>query len=355
VIRTAALVAAALFCAGCFHAEEDRKVARYLVYTKGSGPGRTIWIGDVDGRRMRRLARGAEPLVAPDGSSVAFHRCRDAWACQAEGDPRLYTISPDGGDPRLVGRGQFVYEWFPDSRHLLTVEATLDKVDSESGKRTVLARPAREVQGWSIAPDGHAVVFAVSAEEGRRSDCERRVDLLVVDAGGDEEARRLTNDGLNNDPVWGGDTIAFAREEARRPKCIGNPSSGIWTIRPDGSELRPIVAASPRRFSWNGYYGLMPFGWVAGRPIFLAGVRTEWGRELTLIDTRRGWMRAVDLDPRPRFGAPLYVDQLSRDGRYVLAHGCGAEYPCTISIYSVVERRARDLITGRVGSPHWNR
>jgi hypothetical protein len=34
---------------------------------------------------------------------------------------------------------------------------------------------------------------------------------------------------------------------------------------------------------------------------------------------------------------------------------CGAEYPCTIRIYSVSERRGRELITGRVAYPHWNR
>jgi hypothetical protein len=51
----------------------------------------------------------------------------------------------------------------------------------------------------------------------------------------------------------------------------------------------------------------------------------------------------------------MYVDHPSRDGRYVVGAACGAELPCTIRFYSVAARRARELITGAVAYPHWNR
>lgn len=352
MIRGAALLVAALFCGGCLRGEDEKSAAHYLVYTRGSGPAETVWIGDVDGRRMRRLVRGTAPLVAPDGSAIAFQRCRESWAChEAEGVPDLYTIAPAGGTPRLVARGVFVDGWFPDSRHVLSVERTLVKIDADSGKRTVIARPASQVQGWSISPDGDGVVYAVAPREGR-DECETRVDLFAaeVESG---DVRRLTTGGRNNDPVWGEDRIAFAREAT--PTCIGNPASGIWTMRPDGTDVRTVVPVSPRRFSWNGYYGLQPFGWVRGRSLLVVGVRSEWGPELALLDTRSGRIRAVDLDPRARYGAPMPVDYPSRDGRHVLGLGCGAEHPCSVRIYSMSERRARNVITGRVGSPHWNR
>jgi hypothetical protein len=51
----------------------------------------------------------------------------------------------------------------------------------------------------------------------------------------------------------------------------------------------------------------------------------------------------------------MYVEQVSRDGRFVLSTACGAENPCTISIFSVLEHPARDVVTGKVGNAHWNR
>jgi hypothetical protein len=153
--------------------------------------------------------------------------------------------------------------------------------------------------------------------------------------------------------VWGDGGIAFARHLRKRSCATLSP--GIWGVQPDGSKLRPIVAVAPRRFAWNGYYGLRPHGWVQGGPLLLAGVRSEWGDELAIVDTRSGRIRRPDLNPRPRYTASMAVDHLSRDGHHVLGIGCGAEYPCTIQIYSVLERKANNVITGRVGGPHWNR
>jgi hypothetical protein len=124
---------------------------------------------------------------------------------------------------------------------------------------------------------------------------------------------------------------------------------------PDGSDNRDVVFPAPRRFAWNGYYGLRPFGRVRGRPLLLAGVRTEWGNELALVDLRSGRIRKADLDPRPRSRAPMYVGYASRDGRHAVGTGCGAEFPCEISLYSVLERRGRTIASGRVAGAHWNR
>jgi hypothetical protein len=51
----------------------------------------------------------------------------------------------------------------------------------------------------------------------------------------------------------------------------------------------------------------------------------------------------------------MYVEHPSRDGRHAVGAACGAEGPCTIRIYSVVTGQARQLITGAVRYPHWNR
>jgi hypothetical protein len=61
----------------------------------------------------------------------------------------------------------------------------------------------------------------------------------------------------------------------------------------NGDELRPILPQAPRRFAWNGYYGLQPHGWVTGGSLLVAGVRTEWGDELALVDTQTTGIRTA--------------------------------------------------------------
>jgi hypothetical protein len=84
-------------------------------------------------------------------------------------------------------------------------------------------------------------------------------------------------------------------------------------------------------------------------------VPTEWGAELALVDSRSGSTRKPDLDPRPRYTSPMYVDHPSRDGLHVVGAACGAELPCTIQIYSVSDGRAKHVFTGAAAWPDWNR
>jgi hypothetical protein len=354
VTRAATLLVAALVSAGCVRDSEPEPVGRHLVYTQDlAWPKTTIWIGDVDGRRMRRLIGGFNPLVSPDGRRVAFNRCRVASEnCRVGLSPgKLYTVSPKGGAPELVSQSFSADGWFPDSKHLLSVDGRIAKLNVDTGKQTVLARPPRQLLGWSISPTGDEVVYAVLGKGVPTHICPFKGDLFVAQADGGG-TRPLTAEGRDSDPVWVADAILFAREKRG---CRLTPSSGIWTMHPDGTEIRPIVRVAPRRFAWNGYYGLRPHGRVTGASLLLAGVRTEWGDELALHELTRRRVRRPDLDPRPRYGRSMYVDHVSRDGRHVLAAGCGAEAPCTITVFSVLHRRARDIVTGRVGEAHWNR
>jgi hypothetical protein len=342
VIRRAALLLAALVCAGCVRDSESEPIRRYLVYSKGGmWPNHTIWIGDVDGRNMRRLTRGEHGLVSPDGEAIAITR-----------PSGVRLMRPDGSEERELGRGRAA-GWFADSRGLLVFRRdALVSVDTEDGDESVLVPDIALLRGWTVSPDGERLAYGLARKEARSGECGEYSDVYVVDGDGGSR-RRLTRDGRSSDPIWGDGTIAFAREPVKPPCAL--PKSGIWTMGENGKDLRAILPRAPRRFAWNGYYGLRPHSWVSGGSLLIAGVRTEWGDELALVDTRTRRIRRPDLDPRPVYRRHMYVDYVSRDGRHVLATGCGAEYPCTISIFSVPRRRIRDLITGRVGEAHWNR
>ena len=344
----AALLAAVLLSAGCSlesNGDDQPRNTRYLVYTKQIGlRAESVWIGDVDGRRMRRLVRGYGGLVSPDGRTVAFHR--------GEAPSTVYVVEPEGGDPRRVDGITQAQQWFPDSRHLLASGAGgLIRVDTDGEGTDVLVENADLVRGWSVAPDGR-LAYAQARRDEPWGLCREDVDVYVVGADG-RGRRRLTTDGRSSDPVWVTGGIVYARHPVR-PGCT-SPAAGIASMRQDGRSRRDIVFPAPARFASNGYYGLRPYGLVRGRQILLAGVRTEWGNELVLVDTRNGRISRPDLDRRPRRIRPMYVGYVSTDGRHAVGTACGAEFPCSINVYSVLEGRGRTLASGRVAGAHWNR
>jgi hypothetical protein len=340
-VRAAPLVAAALACAACGagnggSAEPASGQARYLVYTKGLGTQRqALWIGDVEGRRMRRLTRGNYGLVSPDGTTIAVSRRAG-----------IFTVDPRGRSERFVARGRPA-SWLPDSRHLLAMQPRgFVNIDLNDGGVEVIDR--RDVTTWTLSPDGTSVAYDVYREQPPAGECSFDVYSARVDG---SSKRRLTTGGRSSHPAWGETSIAFAF----RPVGTGCFKPRIWAMRSDGGQKRPVMRTLPNRFAFGGRYGVRPFGWVSASPLVLATIPTEWGAELAVVDSRSGRVRVPDLDPRRRLTTPMYADHTSRDGRYVVGAACGAEYPCTIRIYSVSERRGRELITGRVAYPHWNR
>jgi hypothetical protein len=341
VIRRAApLAVAALLCAACGGGNESSEptAARYLVYTRALGlPQQAIWIGDVEGQGMRRLTRGNYGLVSPDGRTIAVSRRSG-----------IFVVAPDGGGERFVARAKAAL-WLPDSRHLLAVQGkALVNIDLDDNSVAVIER--RDPASWSVSPDGQAVAYDLY--EKTAGVCDGKFDVYVADVDGSSK-RRLTQDGRSSTPVWGEKRIAFGY----RPVGAACFSPRVWTMQPNGAQKEPMMRTLPKRFvgGGSGFYGVRPFAWVGGRPFLLATAPTEWGAVLAIVNTRSGEVRIPDLDPRPRALTHMYVDDASRDGLHVVGAACGAEVPCTIRIYSVDGGRSRELATGRVAYPDWNR
>ena len=287
---------------------------------------------------MRRLTRGEYALVSPDGKTIAVSKRSG-----------IHTIGPDGRGERLVGRGKPA-AWFTDSQHLLTIRGeALVVIDLEDGGVAVVDRGP--VAG-SVSPNGEKVAYDRFQKTGRPWPCDESSDIYIADLDGTSR-RQLTTDGRSSTPVWGAHWIAFAR--LPEDFDCSYPTPRIWKMRPDGRGVTPIMRTLPGRFRSGGRYGVRPHAWVHGRPRLIATTPTEWGAELALVETRSGKVGEVDLDPRPKYVTAMYVDATSSDGLYIVGAACGAEFPCTIRIYSVARGRARELITGRVAYPHWNR
>jgi hypothetical protein len=338
--RAALLAAAALLCAACGTGDDTAPRAalssKHLVYTKAVGkPQQAVWIGDVNGTRMRRLTRGGYGLVSPDGRTIAISRRAG-----------IYTIDPRGRSERFIARGRPA-AWLPDSRHLLAVQRkALVTIDLADESTEVVER--REIVTWSISPDGKTVAYDVYVARPPSGECGFEIYSAQIDG---TSKRRLTTGGRSSHPVWGADSIAFAY----RPVGTGCFKPRIWQMGTEGGQRAPVMRTLPNRFADLGRYGVRPFAWVSDSPLLLATIPTEIGAELALVNRRSGRARVADLDPRSRRERPMYVDHPSRDGRHVVGAACGYEGPCTIRIYSVAAGRARELITGDVRYPHWNR
>jgi dipeptidyl aminopeptidase/acylaminoacyl peptidase len=326
---TLLVLAAALAPSAC---GSQTTVEDHLVFTRERSPARsTIWIADADGRHGRRLTRGYWAAISPDGRTVAVGR-----------DDGIHLVGSDGrGDRLLLPVKMGPEAWSPDGRWLIAdTERQLVAIDTRSGHRGLVVRGP--TVGFDFDPDGHRVVYAL-ARVSARVTCGVSSDLYTVEPSGGNRVR-LTRDGRSSYPVWGRDGIAFMRlPQSKGSDC---PGSGIWTIRPDGSGLRPVFAQPPRALSRNGYYGLQPVAWLPSDEL-LVGVRSEWGDEPARLDMR-GRLRRLTWPT-----ATYYVDKASRDGR--LALGAGGDDKLTIAIVRVSDGRPLFSLSGDVCCPDWNR
>ena len=153
-----------------------------------------------DGTRRRKLTArldcGAEyPSWSPDGKRIAFH-------CFRGDNVEIYSIDPEGGNPRRLTRqpGDDGFPaWSPDGRRILfdTDGGDLYLIDPDGSHRTQLTdHPATEaLASWS--PDGTRIAFA--SDRGRP-----RQDYQVHVMNADGSAVRAVTRGRAShfNPAW---------------------------------------------------------------------------------------------------------------------------------------------------------
>lgn len=201
---------------------------------------------------MRLLAIAAALIIsgtlvagagaAPSAGKIAFVRFT-----AKSGHPRIYTVSPNGGAPKLLRLPVAAAQapaWSPGGRLLafvagrnvppqrdITVGDELYVSNaSGSGVRRLTRDPAHE-GGPAWSRDGKRIVFVRMPMAGNRS----ALWIVGVDGRG---TRRLTRGGIDLEPSWSrGGWIAFLRINPRTYQ------SGIWLVRPDGSDLHRILSS----------------------------------------------------------------------------------------------------------------
>lgn len=299
------------------HSEPHKRAALVprLAYTTGTekSPSTFVWIAQASGREPKRLGPGLDPLLSPNGQSVAATLL--GATPDAEKGPALGIYSALGAPVAnyldLETANSTPLAWSPDSRYLAVMRQStevtniaagsgLDMIDMQTGKVTSIAEG--QIYGASFAQDGSdRIVFARSPSLSPSAPS----NLYVSNPDG-SGTQALTSDGRSLYPVWGSRYIAYDRERLRRNYA---PRYDIWLRSPSSSAARRLTDVPAGKL----VVGLVPIAFSASGSRLLSEFEGQ--------DTSAAWTVRV---PSGRARPIIFRNQsvvgagISRDGGTLL-------------------------------------
>lgn len=281
-----------------------------------------VWVASASGGGRKRLGPGLQPLLAPNGQSVAVSLF-GATVGEDEHGPSI-GIYPVSGAPisdylSLETATATPLAWSPDSRYLVVERQSngttniaagsgLDVIDTQTGTVTPIA--AGTIYGASFARDGSdRLVFALSHSESFAGG----VNLYMSEANG-AGLHRVTSDGRSLNPVWGATYIAYDRERARHL----SPEYQIWLASSSGVRVRRLTHVAVGSL----VQGLVPLAFSANGSRLLAEFEGQDTSSAYAVTVASGRARSVTIHGREVQGAGI-----SSDGRTLLIEEDAFEQP----------------------------
>jgi hypothetical protein len=327
---------------------------RIAYVTGGAQSLPSVWIAGAAGQEPKLLGPGDQPLLAPNGLSVAASRFGSG--SNSEMGPAI-GIYPATGAPvvnylSLATSTAQPLAWSPDSRYLAVAfqstsvtniarNSGLAVIDTATG--TVRTIAGGQISGASFAPDGSdRIAFARSGSLSLTAPA--NIYISGPDGSG---LTRLTSDGRSLNPVWGPHFIAYDHERLRR-----NDASvyQIWLRSPAGGRARQLThlrVASlvsglvPQAFSANGSRLLAEFEGQDTSEAWTVRVGARRGRRSRRLTVH---------------GQPVMAAGISRDGGSVLVDEGSFEEPPSrgrVALIPFGGGRAKVLI-GHGSAASWN-
>jgi Tol biopolymer transport system component len=292
----------------------------YLTETATSTP--KVWVAAANGGDPKLLGPGQQPLLAPNGQSVAVSLFGTASGLQEHG-PAL-GIYPSSGAAisdylSLETATATALAWSPDSRYLavysesnqtagIAAASSLAVIDTQTGTVTTVAHGA--IYGASFARDGSdRLVYAMAHSLSQSA----LTNLYVSEADG-AGVHRVTSDGHSLDPVWGPTYIAYDRWRRRHL----SPEYQIWLATPAGARVRKLthIAVGPL------VQGLVPLAFSADGSRLVAEFEGEDTSNAYAVNVASGQARAVTVR-----GQSAQAAGISSDGSTLLLDAGSFEQP----------------------------
>ncbi len=340
----------------------------------------TVWAAADDGAGKRRVARGTNPDVSPDGQWIAYMRLNEGRVYR----PRLMVVPAGGGaPPRLLAKGwwePYVFAWSPDSSTIATVRGPelgrrrLVLIDVASGAQRTIA--TGYFSGVSFAPEGGQLVYSRAAKETfpPRSDV-YRLDLLPAGAQSialgaltsrltrehgslsraptefgllAERPHRLTRDYRSLSPLWGpnGKIVFVKLLGARRRRYA--PKNELYLMDPSGGAVRRLTHTRVGPL----LSGLTPTQWSADGDRLLAEFGGQDTSYAVTVSPRTGAQRTLTKARERGFVGT----SLSADGSRVLGMTGGYEPGPGHDVLSIPYGGGRGKVLARNAfQPDWSR
>ena len=205
---------------------------------------------------------GLTPLLA-----VVEAQAQITFVSQRDGNPEIYVMEADGGNPRRL-TNNFDNDWSPSwsldgnrivffsnrDRHVHvngwpTYEIYV--MDADGGNPQNLTNSPNDDRNPSWSPDGKRIVFVSDRDGFKNDDGVIADEIYVMDADGNNP-QNLTND-LNDDrnPSWSpdGKRIAFVSQREGHFKGAAGITDEIYVMDADGGNQRRLT--ENRQNDWD--------------------------------------------------------------------------------------------------------
>lgn len=326
-------------------------VPRLAYVTETATSTSKVWLASASGSEPKLLGPGQQPLLAPNGQSVAVSLF--GATADSEHGPSIGVYSASGAPVadflNLETATAVALAWSPDSRYLavelqstattnIAARSGLDVIDTQTGAITSIAAGA--IYGASFARDGSdRVVFALAHSLSPFAS----TNLYVSEADG-AGLRRLTGDGRSLDPVWGSKYIAYDRERMRKL----SPEYQIWLASSSGVRVRRLTHIPVASL----VQGLVPLAFSADGSRLLAEFEGQDTTGAYAISVASGHARSVTARGRSVIGAGI-----SSDGSTLLIdEGSFEEPPSDGRIATIPFAGGRShLLVAHGAQASWNR
>jgi Tol biopolymer transport system component len=260
----------------------------------------TVYTANDNGGGVKKVAKGADPHVSPDGASVVYY-------AEGPGHKPEMKIAPVGGGAgkTLMTNWQepFNLDFSPDSEFVLATRG------GELGKRKLVlvtvATGAQRVlatgyfSGFSFDPEGKEIVYGMSNSQ----KFPPKANVYRVSAAGGKPVA-LTHDNLSEFPLWGptGKIVFVKLLEGDKRKYA--PKNELFLMNENGKGVKRLTHTKvgqllqglfPTAWSANGKRLLAQFG--GQDTTYAVGVNAQTGAQKPIIEATEQGLVGTALSP----------------------------------------------------------